>query len=37
LVIDVRDNYRYLGESEPIDLIAGHIPGAINVPFSGSL
>ncbi|MEY3443192.1 MAG: hypothetical protein RLZZ519_1473 [Bacteroidota bacterium] len=37
LVIDVRDNYRYLGESEPIDLIAGHIPGAINVPFSTNL
>jgi len=36
-VIDVRDAYRYRGESEPIDLIAGHIPGAINIPFSENL
>lgn len=37
VVIDVRDAYRYRGESEPIDLIAGHIPGAINIPFSENL
>jgi len=36
-VVDVRDAYRYKGESEPIDLIAGHIPGAINIPFSENL
>lgn len=36
-VIDVRDAYRYKGESEPIDLIAGHIPGANNIPFSENL
>lgn len=36
-VIDVRDAYRYHGESEPIDLVAGHIPGAINIPFSENL
>lgn len=36
-VIDVRDAYRYRGDSEPIDLIAGHIPGAINIPFSENL
>lgn len=36
-VIDVRDSYRYKGESEPIDLKAGHIPGAINIPFSENL
>ncbi|MEQ9592190.1 MAG: sulfurtransferase [Cyclobacteriaceae bacterium] len=37
LVIDVRDKFRYDGESEPIDLIAGHIPGATNIPFSENL
>lgn len=37
LVIDVRDNERYNGEKEPIDLIAGHIPGAINIPFTTNL
>lgn len=36
-VIDVRDAYRYNGESEPIDLVAGHIPGAVNIPFSENL
>ena len=37
MVIDVRSNERYRGENEPIDLIAGHIPGAINVPFTENL
>ncbi|NDP26939.1 MAG: sulfurtransferase [Flavobacterium sp.] len=37
LVIDVRDAERYKGETEPIDLIAGHIPGAINVPLTENL
>lgn len=36
LIIDVRDRYRYDGIAEPIDLIAGHIPNAINVPFSNN-
>ena len=37
VVIDVRDAYRYLGESEPIDPVAGHIPGAINIPLTENL
>lgn len=37
IVIDVRDKNRFDGLTEPIDLIAGHIPGAINVPFSENL
>jgi thiosulfate/3-mercaptopyruvate sulfurtransferase len=31
LVIDVREEARYLGRTEPLDLIAGHIPGAENL------
>lgn len=37
IVIDVRSSERYRGEIEPIDLIAGHILGALNVPFTENL
>lgn len=37
LIIDVRDEDRYKGKTEPIDLIAGHIPSAVNVPFQSNL
>lgn len=37
LVIDVREAYRYKGESEPIDLVAGHIPHAVNIPYLENL
>ena len=36
-IVDVRDANRYAGLTEPIDLIAGHIPGAINIPFTENL
>ncbi len=37
LIIDVRETGRFNGEFEPIDLIAGHIPNAVNIPFSSNL
>jgi thiosulfate/3-mercaptopyruvate sulfurtransferase len=36
-VIDVRSATRFAGLEEPIDPVAGHIPGAINVPFAENL
>ena len=37
IIVDVRETARYKGHVEPLDLVAGHIPNAVNVPFSTNL
>lgn len=37
VLIDARPDIRFTGTSEPMDKVAGHVPGAINRPFDDNL
>lgn len=37
LLVDARSEDRFNGEREPLDKVAGHVPGSVNFPFEDNL
>ena len=36
-LVDLRGAERFAGQTEPLDAVAGHVPGAVNLPYAENL